>query len=412
MSSPRVASGRNGDDVSDGESESSPADSVRSRPGAANTCRWKTPEYHDQECLRYFDCPSHQVERILSDDVENNDDNNDEEEPVVCNLAAINISSQPAHSDQNPHETPSDEPLASPRSVLPAPASTSDYESAREDIQSPGVDARRVSQFSDSESHDSLDDDDDINNQSASPADSPEPPDSPTWIPESEAGEPRYTASAPPDHARLASVGSPIRGREDSYPSSPVDRAAQQGPTSPRQESRRASEFVLPRWQPDVEVTYCPICHSQFNIFVRKHHCRKCGRVVCNACSPHRIIIPHQYIVRPPGSEIPLPQSLLIDGLGGGYFDVNGLSGGERVRLCNPCVPDPNTAPPQSPVPTQAPSPRSTHHRSRSSFGNTLGPGQNPNRWSAVMPPNSAYTDPLRLYSPRTRSITMVSWFW
>lgn len=33
-------------------------------------------------------------------------------------------------------------------------------------------------------------------------------------------------------------------------------------------------EFVLPRWQPDAEVTYCPICQTQFSIFVRKHHCR------------------------------------------------------------------------------------------------------------------------------------------
>lgn len=30
----------------------------------------------------------------------------------------------------------------------------------------------------------------------------------------------------------------------------------------------------LPRWQPDAEVTYCPICRTQFSIFVRKHHCR------------------------------------------------------------------------------------------------------------------------------------------
>ena len=34
------------------------------------------------------------------------------------------------------------------------------------------------------------------------------------------------------------------------------------------------SLFTLPRWQPDGEVTYCPICKSQFNIFIRKHHCR------------------------------------------------------------------------------------------------------------------------------------------
>lgn len=33
-------------------------------------------------------------------------------------------------------------------------------------------------------------------------------------------------------------------------------------------------EIVLPRWQPDAEVTYCPICRQQFSFFVRKHHCR------------------------------------------------------------------------------------------------------------------------------------------
>lgn len=34
------------------------------------------------------------------------------------------------------------------------------------------------------------------------------------------------------------------------------------------------SEVALPRWQPDAEVTCCPICQTQFNFFVRKHHCR------------------------------------------------------------------------------------------------------------------------------------------
>ena len=36
----------------------------------------------------------------------------------------------------------------------------------------------------------------------------------------------------------------------------------------------RNSSFVLPRWQPDAEATYCPICRTQFSFFVRKHHCR------------------------------------------------------------------------------------------------------------------------------------------
>ncbi|CAK7269434.1 hypothetical protein SEPCBS119000_003569 [Sporothrix epigloea] len=111
-----------------------------------------------------------------------------------------------------------------------------------------------------------------------------------------------------------------------------------------QQQSRQLQEFALPRWQPDSEVTYCPICSQQFSIFVRKHHCRKCGRVVCNSCSPHRITIPYPYIVQPPGAQPYQLQAAQFGPVG----DVSRLGGGERVRLCNPCVPDPNTAPPAS----------------------------------------------------------------
>ncbi|CAK7213392.1 hypothetical protein SCUCBS95973_001791 [Sporothrix curviconia] len=66
----------------------------------------------------------------------------------------------------------------------------------------------------------------------------------------------------------------------------------------PRQRQRQ-QEFVLPRWQPDSE---------------------------------------------PPGAQ-PYQLQATRTGLTG---DVSSLGGGERVRLCNPCVPDPNTAPPAS----------------------------------------------------------------
>ncbi|ELR05011.1 hypothetical protein VC83_05101 [Pseudogymnoascus destructans] len=100
-----------------------------------------------------------------------------------------------------------------------------------------------------------------------------------------------------------------------------------------------------PRWQPDAEVTYCPICRTQFSFFIRKHHCRKCGRVVCANCSPHRITIPYQFIVQPPvsGPATTLP----IAPLAGRDIDHLPQFGGTKVRLCNPCVPDPNTLPPQ-----------------------------------------------------------------
>jgi hypothetical protein len=117
-------------------------------------------------------------------------------------------------------------------------------------------------------------------------------------------------------------------------------------PPPPHTLGRRQSEVVLPRWQPDSEVNSCPVCKTQFTFFYRKHHCRKCGRVVCAQCSPHRITIPRQFIVHPPA----LP-SAIIDLTGEREEDSSPVSprqmwGGEEVRVCNPCVPDPNMSPP------------------------------------------------------------------
>ncbi|KAJ5632073.1 hypothetical protein N7490_008412 [Penicillium lividum] len=114
-------------------------------------------------------------------------------------------------------------------------------------------------------------------------------------------------------------------------------------------------ETTLPRWQPDAEVTDCPICGTVFSFWYRKHHCRKCGRVVCASCSPHRITIPRQYIVRPPESSqlpdlSPTPPRQIVDLTEEDPIQISAainpaLGGGEEVRLCNPCVPDPNPNP-------------------------------------------------------------------
>ena len=120
----------------------------------------------------------------------------------------------------------------------------------------------------------------------------------------------------------------------------------------------------------------------------------KCGRVVCNSCSPHRITIPHQYIVRPPGAPRPLsqgPSLFLLDSQG--WYPEFG--GGERVRLCNPCVPDPNTAPPRDQVHqarsgTELSSPARTDNLSSLMWSFNLGPGVT----------NNTQT--------RTRSVTLV----
>jgi len=38
-------------------------------------------------------------------------------------------------------------------------------------------------------------------------------------------------------------------------------------------------------WQNDSEVNKCTVCSVKFSIFYRRHHCRKCGLIICNKCS-------------------------------------------------------------------------------------------------------------------------------
>lgn len=114
-------------------------------------------------------------------------------------------------------------------------------------------------------------------------------------------------------------------------------------------------QYVLPKWQPDSEASECPICKRQFSLLFRRHHCRKCGRVVCNDCSPHRITIPRQFIVHPPDpsghnqarsivTRAPAEAIDLTDETDTAGLNL-ALGGGEKVRLCNPCVPDPQPSP-------------------------------------------------------------------
>ena len=42
-------------------------------------------------------------------------------------------------------------------------------------------------------------------------------------------------------------------------------------------------------WKLDSLATVCAICGVAFSMFKRKHHCRKCGEVVCNPCSSQRV---------------------------------------------------------------------------------------------------------------------------
>ncbi|RTE78148.1 hypothetical protein BHE90_007381 [Fusarium euwallaceae] len=400
---------------SDSETSDSSFDSDNIGSDQSEGCPWRTSRFYDQECSRFFDCPSHTVERSLSDtgsvhqesihdpdDSETShpaDDRDQQNEHASRfsdeELAQIGISrdaAQPestaeAYTDMEANSTERDAGAsagAGPDSTAPDDQGATLTTTQRPTpVEEPGSSSR--------------------DGVSAQPATLDIPPDdsenqpSPTSRPSGSARNSEYRRTwAGPSRERMDAPLPSVRSLEDALP--PLPRSSRPS---------ISSDPPRPRWQPDNEVTYCPICRTQFSFFVRKHHCRKCGRVVCNSCSPHRIIIPYQYIVRPPGSDTTMHQSLLIDGLGAGYFDVNDMSGGERVRLCNPCVPDPNTAPPQSPSPQATLSPRSAHQRSRSSIGSAYGTLPPSNRHGAVFAPGAS-GDPYRYLSPRMRSVTLV----
>ena len=147
------------------------------------------------------------------------------------------------------------------------------------------------------------------------------------------------------------------------FPNRPLPRPP--NVSTPRDRTNR--DITLPKWQPDAEASKCPICGTSFSFWYRKHHCRKCGRVVCGSCSPHRITIPRQFIVHSPeeGASSPVtrdtvPEVVDLTGENDSSDDAlnsderpqssdyridPALGGGQEVRLCNPCVPDPNPLP-------------------------------------------------------------------
>jgi len=63
-----------------------------------------------------------------------------------------------------------------------------------------------------------------------------------------------------------------------------------------------ASQADKPRpktWVPDKKYKDCMICHVEFTFFNRKHHCRNCGKLLCDDCTPNFIRLPELGYVEP-----------------------------------------------------------------------------------------------------------------
>jgi len=54
------------------------------------------------------------------------------------------------------------------------------------------------------------------------------------------------------------------------------------------QTSLSQSKPVAAHLQPDYEAKSCTLCNERFTVTFRRHHCRQCGRIVCQPCSKYK----------------------------------------------------------------------------------------------------------------------------
>jgi len=85
------------------------------------------------------------------------------------------------------------------------------------------------------------------------------------------------------------------------------------------------------RWVPDEELNNCMGCNVEFSMFVRKHHCRCCGALLCDDCSANRMLIPRNMILSAPDYIMPAA----LSGIGSFSQDT---TANEPQRCCKTCA--------------------------------------------------------------------------
>ncbi|CAG8803830.1 8724_t:CDS:2, partial [Cetraspora pellucida] len=54
------------------------------------------------------------------------------------------------------------------------------------------------------------------------------------------------------------------------------------------------------KWENDEDVSECRLCNKKFRLWTRRHHCRRCGQVVCDQCSTGRVVMSPTQVVSGP----------------------------------------------------------------------------------------------------------------
>ncbi|KAI8366679.1 FYVE zinc finger-domain-containing protein [Radiomyces spectabilis] len=91
--------------------------------------------------------------------------------------------------------------------------------------------------------------------------------------------------------------------------------------------TQQATQSQGPRpfaWEADLEAKECRRCSRRFGLLVRRHHCRRCGLIVCDKCSSSRAYLAPSEILQDPASPLESVQVLAS----------------QHQRVCDKCYAD------------------------------------------------------------------------
>jgi len=102
-------------------------------------------------------------------------------------------------------------------------------------------------------------------------------------------------------HRALLTESNPGGNGEQFYQPEPTLLTIASGapPQEEVEEWRRRGVEAPPAWIPDAMAPLCMGCGSSFSLVRRRHHCRSCGRVFCQRCSPNQVPLPRYGMEKP-----------------------------------------------------------------------------------------------------------------
>ncbi|KOS14580.1 fyve-domain-containing protein [Malassezia pachydermatis] len=146
---------------------------------------------------------------------------------------------------------------------------------------------------------------------------------------------------------RSASV-SPLRDETVSSPSTSEAAVPNEPGTRPSSVQVRVTpgplaEYVMRRsrplhvsnpnkWEPDEDAKECRQCGRSFTLFYRRHHCRLCGKIYCDACTSNRVQLTEgEMVIDPMMPDMREEESQYPTRVCDGCYDSLGLLPRERA---------------------------------------------------------------------------------